>query len=84
VKFAASEPIARENLEFNEKEQPDNWQRFRAESLLGATLTGQKKYTEAEPLLLAGYQGMLARKDKDGSPEFVSPGLRPRMAGPAL
>jgi eukaryotic-like serine/threonine-protein kinase len=69
-KFAASEPIARENLEFNEKEQSDNWQRFRSESLVGATLAGQKKYTEAEPLLLAGYQGMLARKEKMGVPNL--------------
>jgi len=69
-KFAASEPIARENLEFNEKEQPDNWQRFRAESLLGAALAGQKKYAEAEPLLLEGYQGMLARKERMGVPNW--------------
>ena len=69
-KFAASEPIARENLDFNKKEQPDNWQRFRAESLVGATLAGQKKYTEAEPLLLAGYQGMLARKEMMGVPNL--------------
>jgi tetratricopeptide (TPR) repeat protein len=69
-KFTASEPIARENLEFNEKEQPDNWQRFRAESLVGATLARQKKYTEAEPLLLAGYRGILARKEKMGVPNL--------------
>jgi eukaryotic-like serine/threonine-protein kinase len=69
-KFAASESIARENLEFDEKEQPDNWQRFRAESLLGRSLSGQKKYAEAEPLLLEGYQGMSARKEKMGVPNL--------------
>jgi hypothetical protein len=62
-KFAESEPLAREALEFNGKKQPDGWQRFRVESLLGASLAGQKKYTEAEPLLLEGYHGMLARKE---------------------
>ena len=31
------------------------------ESLLGASLAGQKKYAEAEPLLLSGYQGMTQR-----------------------
>jgi len=36
-------------------------QRFRAESLMGASLAGQKKYPEAEPWLLEGYQGMVAR-----------------------
>jgi hypothetical protein len=33
---------------------------------LGASLAGQKKYAEAEPLLLEGYQGMLIRKDQMG------------------
>jgi eukaryotic-like serine/threonine-protein kinase len=65
-KFAESEPLARESLEFDRKKRPDNWQRFRAESLLGASLAGQKKYAEAEPLLLAGYKGMTARKDRMG------------------
>jgi tetratricopeptide (TPR) repeat protein len=69
-KFAESEPLARETLEFNERKQPDDWQRFRAESLLGATLAGQKKYAEAAPLLLEGYQGMLARKERMGAPNW--------------
>lgn len=63
-KFAESEPLAREALEFNRKEHPDDWQRFRAESLLGASLAGQKKYAEAEPLLIEGYEGMRARKQR--------------------
>ena len=63
-KFAESEPLAREAVEFDKKKQPDDWQRFRAESLLGASLAGEKKYAEAEPLLLGGYQGMQARKER--------------------
>jgi tetratricopeptide (TPR) repeat protein len=62
-KFAESEALAHEVLEFNRK-MPEDWERFRAESLLGASLSGQKRYAEAEPLLLEGYQGMLARKDR--------------------
>ena len=62
-KFKDSEPLAREALEFEQKKQPDDWQRFRAESLLGASLAEEKKYAEAEPLLVEGYQGMVARKD---------------------
>ena len=69
-KFAESEALAREVLEFDRKKHPDDWQRFRAESLLGASLAGQKKYVEAEPLLLEGYQGMLARKDRIDVPEW--------------
>jgi hypothetical protein len=63
-KFAESEPLSREALEFDRKEQPDDWRRFRAETLLGASLAGQKKYAEAEPLLLEGYRGMRARKER--------------------
>jgi tetratricopeptide (TPR) repeat protein len=62
-KFAQSEPLAREAVEVYRKQRPDDWRRFRAESLLGISLAGQKKYAEAEPLLLAGYQGMVAGKD---------------------
>jgi eukaryotic-like serine/threonine-protein kinase len=69
-KFAESEPLAREALEFNLKNHPEDWQRFRVESLLGASLAGQKKYAEGEPLLLSGYQGMTARKDRIDVPDW--------------
>jgi len=68
--FTGAEPLAREALEFNRKKQPDNWQRFRVETLLGASLAGQKKYAEAEPLLLEGYEGMSARKDRIEVPDW--------------
>jgi hypothetical protein len=68
--FVEAEPLAREAMEFNQKKQPDNWQRFRAESLLGASLAGQKKYAEAEPLLLEGYAGMSARKARMEVPDW--------------
>jgi tetratricopeptide (TPR) repeat protein/predicted Ser/Thr protein kinase len=69
-KFALSEPLAREAFEFFHKKQPDDWQGFRAESLLGGSLAGQKKYAEAEPLLLDGYRGMAERKDRIGAPNW--------------
>jgi tetratricopeptide (TPR) repeat protein/tRNA A-37 threonylcarbamoyl transferase component Bud32 len=68
-KFAESEPLAREAVEFYRKKLPDDWQRSRMESLLGATLVGQKKFTEGEPLLLDGYRGMKARKERFTVPE---------------
>ena len=43
---------------------PDDWTTFSTKSMLGASLLGQKKYAEAEPLLLAGYTGMKDRADK--------------------
>jgi tetratricopeptide (TPR) repeat protein len=68
-KFVQAEPLAREALAFDRKQKAEDWQRFRIESLLGASLAGEKNYREAEPLLLGGYQGMLARKDKIGVPD---------------
>jgi eukaryotic-like serine/threonine-protein kinase len=68
-KFTEAEPLAREALEADQKNRPDDWQRFRAESLLGESLAGEKKYAEAEPLLLEGYQGMLVRKDRMAVPD---------------
>jgi hypothetical protein len=69
AKFAESETLAREAVKFDRGKRPDDRQLFRAESLLGASLAGQKKYAEAEPLLLEGYQAMAARKDRMGVPD---------------
>ena len=63
-KFAPSEPLLRQVLEIQRTRDPDDWQRFLAGSLLGAALAGQRHFTAAGPLLLAGYQGMAARKDR--------------------
>jgi serine/threonine protein kinase/Tfp pilus assembly protein PilF len=60
-KYADAESPLHEALTAYEKTAPEDWRKFLAQSLLGATLAGQKKYAEAEPLLLAGYQGMLQR-----------------------
>jgi eukaryotic-like serine/threonine-protein kinase len=69
-KWVDSERLAREALEFYRKNRPDDWPRFRIESLLGASLSGQKRYAEAEPLLLEGYQGMVVRKARIGAPDW--------------
>jgi tetratricopeptide (TPR) repeat protein len=63
-KFAAAEPLARECLALREKMIPDDWRTFNARSMLGGSLLGQKKYAEAEPLLLSGYEGLKQRADK--------------------
>jgi eukaryotic-like serine/threonine-protein kinase len=69
-KFAESETLAREAIDTDRKKRLDDWQSFRAESLLGASLAGQTKYLEAEPLLLEGYRGMESRKDKIMIPDW--------------
>jgi eukaryotic-like serine/threonine-protein kinase len=57
-----AEPLARRLLEARINTSPDNWQRYNAESILGSVLVSQKKYGDAEPLLLSGYQGMVQRE----------------------
>jgi len=77
--FARSEPILREILAIHDKAQPDEWSTFNARSLLGGSLLGQKKYAEAEPLLLSGYEGMKAREAKilaQGKPRLAEAGER--------
>ena len=48
----------RECLAIREKTEPDAWTTFDTKSLLGEALAKQKKFDEAEPLLLAGYEGL--------------------------
>jgi serine/threonine protein kinase/tetratricopeptide (TPR) repeat protein len=60
-KFVEAEPVLRESLAASQKE-PDRWSYFRAQSLLGGSLLGQAKYTEAGPLLVAGYEGLKQRE----------------------
>jgi serine/threonine protein kinase len=59
-----AESLLRESLTIGEKTQPDAWTTFNAKSLLGGALMDQRKYAEAEPLLLAGYEGMKQREAK--------------------
>lgn len=68
-KFTECESVVRETEAIEKTKQPNNWLRFWTESLLGASLAGQKKYAEGEPLLLEGYRGMLARKDLMEAPD---------------
>jgi tetratricopeptide (TPR) repeat protein len=61
--FVDAEPRLREALAIQEKKRPDEWQRCHTQSLLGAALAGQRKYAEAEPLLLDGYQGLTEHEE---------------------
>ena len=44
------------------KNAPDTWYRYNTASILGAALTAERKYAEAERLLIDGYQGLVERK----------------------
>jgi tetratricopeptide (TPR) repeat protein len=76
--FTEAELLLRECLAIREKAQPDFWSTFDTQSMLGGALLGQKKYGEAEPLLLAGYEGMKKRE------ATIPPPARPRLAEAAL
>jgi hypothetical protein len=61
-KYSHAGALLRPALNGLETTTPDSWTRYDCQSMLGASLAGEKKYAEAEPLLLTGYEGMLARE----------------------
>jgi len=60
-KYAPAEPLVREAL-VSWEAAPNSWRRYYGQALVGASLLGQERYAEAEPLLLSGYQGLLDRQ----------------------
>jgi serine/threonine protein kinase/tetratricopeptide (TPR) repeat protein len=72
-RFAEAEAILRASLAIREKKRPDDWVTFLTRSLLGGCFLGQRKFAEAEPLLLGGCEGLQMRLDK------IPPGGRPRV-----
>ena len=62
-KPAEAELKLRECLTIRQKIQPDDWTTFDTKSMLGEALLDQKKFADAEPLLLSGYEGMKQRED---------------------
>ena len=70
-KHATAETTLRAALADYEKNAPDAWDRYSCESLLGESLAGQKKFVEAEPLLLSGYNGMVQRQATIPVPDRV-------------
>lgn len=54
----------RECLTIRQKIQPEDWSTFDTKSMLGEALLDQKKFAEAEPLLLSGYAGLKQHEDK--------------------
>ncbi len=68
------EQLLRESLAIREKNEPDAWTTFNTRSLLGSSLLGQKKYSDAEPLLISGYQGL---QHRSGS---ITPNNQPRLS----
>jgi tetratricopeptide (TPR) repeat protein len=61
-RYADAEQLLSEAVTGYQETTSDSWSRYNSQSMLGASLAGQKKYAEAELPLLSGYQGMLQRE----------------------
>jgi tetratricopeptide (TPR) repeat protein len=61
-RWSEAEAMLREGLAILKAKRPDEWSRFDTQVWLGACLLAQQKYAEAEPLLLAGYEGLKQRE----------------------
>src|SRR5262249_47235449 len=59
---AKAEPVLRECLDIRRKRDPNLWTTFSLQSVLGQTLLDQKKHSDAEPLLVQGYEGLKQRE----------------------
>jgi tetratricopeptide (TPR) repeat protein len=68
-RWSSAEPVLRDALAIGAKTTPDDWKHCEVMSLLGAALLGQRRYAEAEPLVISGYTGMKARDAKVPMPE---------------
>jgi serine/threonine protein kinase/tetratricopeptide (TPR) repeat protein len=62
--FDKAEVLLRESLAIREDRRPDEWETFHTKSMLGQSLLGLKRYPDAEPFLLAGYEGIKLREAK--------------------
>jgi tetratricopeptide (TPR) repeat protein len=61
-RHADAEPLLLECLAIRQESQSEDWTTCHTRSLLGDALLGQKKYAEAEPILVQGYEGLKARE----------------------
>jgi hypothetical protein len=75
-RYVEAETLLREGSRLAEMHWPDAGFRFYAMSLLGASLAGQAKYADAEPLLLQGHQGLEQRQAS--MPPYLNPTRRVR------
>jgi tetratricopeptide (TPR) repeat protein len=63
-KYQQAELLLRQALAIREKGSQDDWTLFRAQAFMGACLAGLRRYAEAEPLLVNGYEGMRQRAER--------------------
>jgi hypothetical protein len=59
---SAAEALLRQAAAYYAKSTTDEWGRYNQQALLGASLAAQKRYADAETLLIGGYEGLAARE----------------------
>jgi tetratricopeptide (TPR) repeat protein len=59
--YSEAERLLREAVSGQNK-MGESWTKYKYQALLGRSLAGQRKYGEAEPLLLSGYDGLVGRE----------------------
>jgi len=59
---ADAESVLRTALATYESTKADGWDRYNCQSLLGASLAAQKRYSDAETLVVSGYGALKARE----------------------
>jgi serine/threonine protein kinase len=65
---AEVETMLREAVKVSQKADANTWRLYYRQHVLGACLEGQKKYAEAEPLMVSGFEGM---QKSGGDPQYV-------------
>ncbi len=60
--YAAAETVLRESGAARRQSAPDSFLRYATEAALGDNLVGQRRYPEAEALLIPAWEGMTARQ----------------------
>lgn len=62
--FARSEMLLAQCVTIRKELEPNKWYTFQAESIWGEALFRLENFEEAEPHLLSGYEGLVARKSQ--------------------
>ncbi|MCG3134131.1 MAG: Serine/threonine-protein kinase PknD [Planctomycetes bacterium] len=78
--WEVAEPVLREMVAIREKLAPGLWNHWNARALLGEALMGQKRWAEAEPFVVSGYEGLAARENAiPGAAAHWLPAARERV-----
>jgi tetratricopeptide (TPR) repeat protein/predicted Ser/Thr protein kinase len=69
-RYAEAEAAFKEGSLAYKKAIPDGWQWSMCQNLLGASVAGQHRISEAEPLLISGYEGMVRQRTSMNAPDL--------------